>query len=69
VKDLAEAPAHALIGAVELDVAVLLARHDSGYKTMPGVDVWDKDRDATTFVSIVVLMLIVLAAHMVAIYF
>jgi hypothetical protein len=30
-------------------VAVLFARHDSGYKTMPDVDVWDKNRDAMTY--------------------
>lgn len=28
------------------DVAVLFARSDSVYKTLPGVDVWDIDRDA-----------------------
>lgn len=27
-------------------IAVLFARHDSIYKTLPGVDVWDKERDA-----------------------
>jgi hypothetical protein len=27
-------------------VTVLFARSDSVYKTMPGIDVWDKDRDA-----------------------
>lgn len=27
-------------------VAVLYARRDSTYKTIPGVDVWDEDRDA-----------------------
>lgn len=30
-------------------VAVLFARHDSVYKTMPGCDVWDEARDARTF--------------------
>lgn len=30
-------------------VAVLFARRDSIYKTIPGCDVYDEDRDATTF--------------------
>ena len=29
-----------------MTVAVLFARADSVYKTMPGVDVWDEARDA-----------------------
>lgn len=32
-----------------MDVAVLFARQDSTYKTLPGVDVYDIDRDARTF--------------------
>lgn len=28
------------------EVAALFVRHNSVYKTMPGVDAWDKDRDA-----------------------
>lgn len=32
-----------------MDVAVLFARQDSTYKTLPGVDVFDIDRDARTF--------------------
>lgn len=31
------------------DVAVLFARSDSEYKAMPGVDVFDKERDARTY--------------------
>lgn len=30
-------------------VAVLFARGDSNYKQVPGLDVWDKDRDARTW--------------------
>lgn len=30
-------------------VAVLFARQDSNYKNLPVCDVWDKDRDATTW--------------------
>lgn len=33
-------------GAVPVTVAVLFARADSVYKTMPGADVWDMARDA-----------------------
>lgn len=32
-----------------LDVAILFARQDSIYKTMPGLDVYDIDRDARTY--------------------
>lgn len=32
-----------------VDIAVLFARQDSIYKTFPGVDVWDIDRDARRF--------------------
>lgn len=32
-----------------MKVAVLFARRDSIYKTMPDVDVWDADRDARNF--------------------
>lgn len=32
-----------------MDVAVLFARADSIYKGLPGVDVYDADRDARTF--------------------
>ncbi|MFY2608947.1 hypothetical protein [Achromobacter ruhlandii] len=32
-----------------MDVAILFARQDSTYKTLPGVDVYDIDRDARTF--------------------
>lgn len=32
-----------------VSVAVLFARTDSVYKTLPGVDVWDIDRDARTW--------------------
>lgn len=28
------------------EIAVLFARHDSVYKTLPGCDVWDKERNA-----------------------
>jgi hypothetical protein len=38
----------ALIDAPEW-VSVLFARHDSIYKTLPCVDVWDKDRDALNY--------------------
>ena len=31
------------------DVAVLFARADSIYKTLPGVDVWDAERDARAY--------------------
>lgn len=31
------------------DVAVLFARADSVYKSLPGVDVWDIERDARTY--------------------
>lgn len=30
-------------------IAVLFARHDSVYKSLPGLDVYDKERDALTF--------------------
>jgi len=29
-----------------MTIAVLFARHDSNYKALPGVDVWDEERDA-----------------------
>ncbi len=32
-----------------MDVAVLFARHDSIYKSLPGCDVWDIERDARTW--------------------
>ncbi len=32
-----------------MDVAVLFARSDSIYKSLPGCDVWDKDRDAKNY--------------------
>ena len=32
-----------------MSVAVLFARSDSVYKTLPGCDVWDKERDARCF--------------------
>lgn len=32
-----------------IDVAVLYARRDSVYKTIPGLDVFDEDRDARTY--------------------
>jgi len=30
-------------------ISVLFARSDSNYKTLPGVDVWDAERDARTW--------------------
>lgn len=41
-----EAVASRLDRPVMRPVAVLFARRDSNYKTLPGVDVWDADRDA-----------------------
>lgn len=32
-------------------IAVLFARRDSDYKTIPGCDVWDADRDARNFLG------------------
>ena len=40
------------VGQHHADVAVLFARADSGYKAMRGVDVWDKERDATRYSGI-----------------
>lgn len=37
------------LGRTRADVAVLFARADSGYKTMPQLDVYDLERDARTY--------------------
>jgi len=35
-----------MVASVEMTVAVLFARKDSNYKSIPGCDVWDVERDA-----------------------
>lgn len=40
-----------LIQGEGMNVSVLFARRDSVYKTIPGCDVWDEDRDARFFKS------------------
>ena len=40
------APGRIVERAASRIVSVLFARADSAYKTLPGCDVWDKDRNA-----------------------